>query len=175
MLGTARAGKKSAITEVLFNFKHEHNIQSYKVTQVNTCSFCAASGGKLIWENRYFRVVAPDEPQYPGFVRIISQEHLTEFTQLTLPQREELMSLLAAIEGEMIAAMNPIKVNLASLGNQVAHHHWHVIPRFADDPCFPDAIWSAPKRAVSQDVLDTRRKQASKFLAALAQKLQKSA
>ena len=82
------------------------------------------------------------------------------------------MGLLAAIEGEMIEVMNPIKVNLASLGNQVAHHHWHVIPRFADDPCFPDAIWSAPKRSLCKDVLDARRKQASQFLAALSEKLQ---
>lgn len=144
------------------------------MTQNQTCLFCAGSGGKLIWGNRYFRVVVPDEPQYPGFVRIISQEHLTEFTQLTPPQRQELMHLLAVIEGEMIAVMNPIKVNLASLGNQVAHHHWHVIPRFADDPCFPDAIWSAPKRSVSEDVLDARQKQAEKFLAALTKKLQVS-
>jgi diadenosine tetraphosphate (Ap4A) HIT family hydrolase len=39
------------------------------------------------------------------------------------------------------------------LGNQVPHLHWHVIPRFADDAHFPDAIWAAPRRAgIEHDV-----------------------
>jgi hypothetical protein len=38
------------------------------------------------------------------------------------------------------------KVNLASLGNQVPHLHWHVIPRFKDDPHFPFAIWGRKMR-----------------------------
>jgi diadenosine tetraphosphate (Ap4A) HIT family hydrolase len=38
-------------------------------------------------------------------------------------------------------------VNLASLGNITPHLHWHVIPRFADDPHFPNPIWAARIRA----------------------------
>jgi len=35
--------------------------------------------------------------------------------------------------------------------------HWHVIPRWTDDPNFPDSIWSAarretPLRAVSPEL-----------------------
>ena len=41
---------------------------------------------------------------------------------------------------------NPDKINLASLGNQVAHIHWHVIPRYTHDRHFPDAIWAQPNR-----------------------------
>jgi diadenosine tetraphosphate (Ap4A) HIT family hydrolase len=37
--------------------------------------------------------------------------------------------------------MAPDKINLASLGNVVPHLHWHVIPRFADDPHFPNPVW----------------------------------
>jgi len=40
----------------------------------------------------------------------------------------------------------PDKINLASLGNMVPHVHWHVIPRWADDVNFPDAIWAAARR-----------------------------
>ena len=28
------------------------------------------------------------------------------------------------------------------------HLHWHVIPRYADDPHFPQPIWGTPQRAV---------------------------
>jgi diadenosine tetraphosphate (Ap4A) HIT family hydrolase len=37
--------------------------------------------------------------------------------------------------------LQPDKINLASLGNVVPHLHWHVIPRFADDPHFPNPVW----------------------------------
>ena len=42
--------------------------------------------------------------------------------------------------------MAPDKINLASLGNQVPHLHWHVIPRFADDAHFPQPIWGVRQR-----------------------------
>ena len=42
--------------------------------------------------------------------------------------------------------MAPDKVNLASLGNVVPHLHWHVIPRFADDPHFPNPVWGSKLR-----------------------------
>jgi len=42
--------------------------------------------------------------------------------------------------------LHPDKINLASLGNQVPHLHWHVIPRFKDDPHWPFAIWGRQVR-----------------------------
>jgi diadenosine tetraphosphate (Ap4A) HIT family hydrolase len=42
--------------------------------------------------------------------------------------------------------MAPDKINLASLGNVVPHLHWHVIPRFSDDPHFPNPVWGAKQR-----------------------------
>lgn len=36
------------------------------------------------------------------------------------------------------------KINLAQFGNQVPHLHWHIIPRWKDDPYFPDSAWSPP-------------------------------
>jgi diadenosine tetraphosphate (Ap4A) HIT family hydrolase len=43
--------------------------------------------------------------------------------------------------------LDPVKMNLASLGNLVPHVHWHVVPRYADDTHFPQPIWAAPQRA----------------------------
>jgi diadenosine tetraphosphate (Ap4A) HIT family hydrolase len=43
--------------------------------------------------------------------------------------------------------VRPDKVNLASLGNQTPHLHWHVVARFADDSRFPDAVWAPPRRS----------------------------
>jgi len=42
-------------------------------------------------------------------------------------------------------------MNLASLGNAVPHLHWHIVPRFGDDPHFPQPIWSTPRRPVASE------------------------
>jgi diadenosine tetraphosphate (Ap4A) HIT family hydrolase len=57
-----------------------------------------------------------------------------------------LMRVVFAAEAALREVMQPDKVNLASLGNVVPHLHWHVIPRFADDPHFPNPVWGERKR-----------------------------
>jgi diadenosine tetraphosphate (Ap4A) HIT family hydrolase len=56
--------------------------------------------------------------------------------------------------------MRPNKINLAALGNQVPHIHWHVIPRFEDDAFFPGSVWSNRLRDTSDVTLKSRRQQA---------------
>ena len=56
---------------------------------------------------------------------------------------ERVMRATLCVERVMRDTLGPDKVNLAALGNMVAHLHWHVIPRWKDDPHFPQAIWAA--------------------------------
>lgn len=42
--------------------------------------------------------------------------------------------------------LKPAKVNLAALGNMVAHLHWHVIARFSNDSHFPGSVWAPVQR-----------------------------
>ncbi len=92
-------------------------------------------------------MVRADEPDYPGFCRVILARHAGEMTELDERERSRLMAVVFAVEEAVRATMRPDKVNLASLGNVVAHLHWHVVPRFRDDRHFPGAVWSAPRRA----------------------------
>ena len=78
-------------------------------------------------------------------------------TDLSFVERELLMTIVFAVEGSVREVLNPDKVNLASLGNQAPHLHWHVIPRFADDAFFPDSIWSQRVRDTAIGVLEKRR------------------
>jgi len=59
--------------------------------------------------------------------------------------------------------MQPTKINLASLGNQVPHLHWHIIPRYEDDPFFPESIWSQRKRGEKNAQLLNRQQLALKL------------
>lgn len=111
-----------------------------------TCELCATPGGTVLWQDARCCVVPVEEPGYPGFCRVIWKIHIREMSDLNAADREHCMHVVFAVERVLHAAMHPDKINLASLGNMVAHLHWHVIPRFADDPHFPQPIWGVRQR-----------------------------
>lgn len=106
------------------------------------CPLCVDAGGELVWRDDRLRVILADEPLYPGFTRLVWNAHVAELSDLAEVDRARLMDVLVRIERVMRAVLAPAKVNLASLGNQVPHMHWHLVPRWPDDPHFPLAVWA---------------------------------
>ena len=121
------------------------------------CILCKEDGGQLIWRGDDARVVLIDDPDLPGYCRIIWNRHVAEMSDLSQVEREILMALVDVTEFAVRRVMHPQKINIASLGNQVPHLHWHVIPRFIDDPFFPGSIWSSKQRELSESIRKTRR------------------
>jgi diadenosine tetraphosphate (Ap4A) HIT family hydrolase len=113
-----------------------------------TCPLCSPGedDSTLLWLDDCCRVILCGDPDYPGFCRVIWRAHVAEMTDLAEEERAHLMAVVWDVEAALRAVMMPDKVNLASLGNQVPHLHWHVIPRFSDDRHFPDPVWAAPQR-----------------------------
>jgi len=116
--------------------------------------------GQLVWRGDDCRVILVNDPDLPGFCRVIWNRHVAEMTDLTHGERDHLMTLVFALEQAIRKVMHPDKVNIAALGNMVPHIHWHVIPRFKDDAFFPGSIWSARTQQASKSVLDLRQKAA---------------
>lgn len=110
------------------------------------CELCATPGGTVLWQDARCRVIHVEESGYPGFCRVIWNAHIREMSDLDTADREHCLHVVFAVERVLRAAMHPDKINLASLGNMVAHLHWHVIPRFVDDPHFPQPIWGLRQR-----------------------------
>lgn len=110
-----------------------------------------------MWRGDDARVILVDAPDLPGFCRVIWNRHVAEMSELSRVEREILLALVDVVEFAVRRVMRPQKINLASLGNQVPHLHWHVIPRFVDDPYFPDSIWSPRHRDTADTVLKSRR------------------
>lgn len=110
------------------------------------CELCTTPGGTVLWQGPRCRVIHVEERGYPGFCRVIWNAHIREMSDLGAADREHCMHIVFAVERVLRAAMHPDKINLASLGNMVAHLHWHVIPRFVDDPHFPQPIWDVRQR-----------------------------
>jgi diadenosine tetraphosphate (Ap4A) HIT family hydrolase len=111
------------------------------------CELCERDGGEVLWRDEVCRVVRVDEPGYPGFCRVIWNAHVKEMTDLAAGERAHFVGVVLAVEAALRDLLAPDKINLASLGNMTPHLHWHVIPRFRDDPHFPNPIWSAPLRS----------------------------
>lgn len=113
---------------------------------VADCELCKSASEMPIWQDDFCRVVLVDDPDYPGFCRVILQNHVKEMSDLPPAERSRLMDAVFATEAALRDLLAPDKINLASLGNAVPHLHWHVIPRWRDDRHFPKSVWAAPER-----------------------------
>ena len=128
------------------------------------CPLCRQDGGRVLWRNGQLRIVLPEEPDHPALLRVIWNSHVREMTDLDAGERAACMQAVFDCELALRDVVRPDKVNVASLGNVVPHLHWHVVPRFQDDPQFPDAIWAARRR-------DTPRQAPADLFERLTEKL----
>jgi diadenosine tetraphosphate (Ap4A) HIT family hydrolase len=121
------------------------------------CVLCSESGGEILWQDDFCRVVLVDEAGYSGFCRVILKQHVAEFSDLSASDRNRLMQLVFAVESAVRHTLQPDKVNLASLGNMVPHLHWHVIPRFKQDRHYPAPIWAETVRSETPSLVSTKQ------------------
>ena len=116
------------------------------------CPLCQEDGGLVIWrgtrDGDSLRVIRALEPGWPAFYRVVWEGHVREWSDLSAAQRQWCMDVLVAVEQAIRNHLQPAptKINLAALGNMVAHLHWHVIARYDWDSHFPAAVWATAQR-----------------------------
>lgn len=141
------------------------------IMSVSDCELCRDSGGELLWQNDFCRIVRVADPRFPGFCRVIWHAHVREMSDLDGSSQLMLMRIVLTVENTIRQLFSPDKINLASFGNVVPHLHWHIIPRWQDDPFFPEPIWGQQRR--EESVARPRPQVDTKTLAnALTQALQ---
>jgi len=121
------------------------------------CELCATSSEQVLLASNNWRIINVADPSFPGFTRVIWNSHIKEMTDLRPTERMELLEVVLRVERVMRDYLVPDKVNLASLGNQVAHLHWHVIPRWFDDIAFPAPVWVTPDVDAASAILAGQR------------------
>ena len=138
---------------------------------MTNCALCKdelkPEEGQLIWRGDDCRVILVNDPDLPGFCRVIWNHHVAEMTDLSYGEREHLMTLVFAVEEAIRHVMHPDKVNIAALGNMVPHIHWHVIPRYQDDAFYPGSAWSKRVQETPEAILLERRRKAAELVEAI--------
>ena len=101
-----------------------------------------------------------DDQFFPGWSVLVLKRHATELWQLAPAERATLMDEVTRVAQALAAAFDAVKMNYDLLGNQVAHIHWHLIPRPAADPAPRQPVWTVAH--------EPRRLPAGEFAARIA-------
>ena len=122
------------------------------MTPVEGCTHCLGKGEDRLWTGPLFRVVLVHNSGFEGWCRVIWHEHVAEISDLPAEQRQALFEAVVAVEVALRVELLPDKINIASLATGMPHLHVHVIPRFRDDPAFPEPVWLPPVRETGRSL-----------------------
>ncbi len=81
---------------------------------------------------------------FRGYTFVFTREHVTELFHLDQQARQRVVEEVNLVAAALAQVYQPTKMNYELLGNMVPHMHWHLVPRFTDDPLWPRPIWSEP-------------------------------
>lgn len=83
-----------------------------------------------------------NEDQYfTGWTVLVLAHHATELWELPAAERAQLIEDVTRVSRALADEFAPVKMNYELLGNQVAHIHWHLVPRLAGDPVPKMPVW----------------------------------
>lgn len=80
---------------------------------------------------------------YRGYCLVIARRHATELYHLPDAESTAYFQDMLRVARAIDRAFGPRKMNYELLGNTVAHLHWHLFPRYADDPNPQRPIWES--------------------------------
>ncbi|MBI1822699.1 MAG: HIT family protein [Nitrospirae bacterium] len=115
--------------------------------QVPGCSICRHLKRKSPFEIIAFSdsVLYLNKDQFfKGYCFLEYKSHVKELFDLAEEPRNLYTKHLSLAARALHRAFRPDKINYELLGNKVPHLHWHIVPRFKNDPAWSDTVWSKP-------------------------------
>lgn len=115
------------------------------------------------------RLLLMNDATYPWLILVPRRGGLAEIIDLDAAERALLMEEIALVSTALRDATQPVKLNVAALGNMVRQLHVHIIARFETDPAWPGPVWGkVPARPYSEA---SARDRAERIAAALGDTL----
>ncbi len=90
----------------------------------------------LIHEFEYTIFVVGDHQYYRGYALLLLKEHVGELHQIESDVQMEMFRELMVATDALVKTFEPDKMNHLCMGNKEPHVHWHIFPRYQDDPHF---------------------------------------
>lgn len=95
----------------------------------------------FIEEFRYSFFLLGDHQYFEGYSMVILKDHVRDMMDLSARLQIEVMQEVMFASRALQLTFQPWKLNHASLGNQATHIHWHIFPRYENDPDLKQHPW----------------------------------
>jgi diadenosine tetraphosphate (Ap4A) HIT family hydrolase len=126
------------------------------VESSGSCPFCAKlarlaelPADEVVWQFPHSVALLGHWQYFTGYCVLVSRTHATELSHLPAVVRREFLDEMCRLARAIELEFAPTKLNYELLGNQVRHLHWHLFPRWSDDPDARRPVWFALDRAES--------------------------
>lgn len=107
----------------------------------NGCLICERVALWRRGQNPYFIAefkrsifVVGDHQFHRGYALVLLKEHVTELHDLAPGAQVELFQDVMRAGQALVKVFRPWKMNYSCYGNTDPHVHWHLFPRYEDDP-----------------------------------------
>src|SRR3990172_7117977 len=97
---------------------------------------------RLVAELETGYAVLAENQHIPGYTIFVSKSCAPELHDLAPDVRSRFLEEMALVAEAVFRACAPRKLNYELLGNSVSHLHWHLFPRYADDPNPRLPVWN---------------------------------
>ena len=87
-------------------------------------------------------------------VLVFDPRHVTRIDELSPDEWQHMSQDILTAEKALLRSMHPDHINVASIGQVVAHLHWHIIPRYIEDPRWGGPIWTTSPDEMSKVYLE---------------------
>ena len=103
------------------------------------CGYCVggeplAKFGIKICDLAVSQLILFKEQSHPGRCIVAYKDHISEIVNITDEERDAYSADVARAAKAIHAAFGPKKVNYGAYGDTVCHLHFHLVPKYEDDP-----------------------------------------
>ncbi len=103
----------------------------------NACFVSELSTGYIVFGDHQF---------YKGYTLFLSKNHVNELHELDPSTNLQFLKEMSIVAEAVHKLFRPRKLNYELLGNKDSHLHWHLFPRYLDDPDINRPVWAYPKQ-----------------------------
>ena len=113
------------------------------------CPFCKKLASlselpdELVWEFPHSVAFLGPWQYYQGYCILVARTHASELFHLPDAERHAYLEQMCRLAKAIFTCFSPHKLNYELLGNQVPHLHWHLFPRYLNDPQLLKPVWLA--------------------------------